>query len=929
MWRNLSTQLEHMINWPRDNDCMIGKKLVYMALVVFLTGLMVSSVAAIDIKSPDLEYSNQDNLTVKVENASDLENYTFSVEADGDTRVDGAGFSAKDDNILINSSHDLGDVSHTEEVNITVKASQIDPGDNISNSTVFTIDREGPKFDVESPVNAENTSELLQLNITDNDISDLFVEYKITSGYSEKGLDREINVSDQVSSPGDYTLDLNIADQAGNSAQKSIDFTYDDVPPSYTGREPDFINESINLDESFSDVASGLKNSSFSILSEGSVVGDLENLDLGERVGSLDDSLDHSETYTVEIKAEDFAGNNATQEFTATADFQAPTLTRNDPENISFSVSGDQTFDIGFSDTVSSISDNTYFRIPDYDFNLNDNTFISVFVDSEQFEGSQGFDEAGLQGVYDTTILDDGVYDFVLGVKDEAGNVNRTEFELSISNNPPVINSVEYDGKDLDNGSIVTDGDISVDVSSNGVELQDLTYSWGSQQSGSIEDGGFEVNVSDGNYTLEITAEDALGNAESETFQNVLVETTLPELDLSRENSEGWRSSHNISVSCSDGGSGVEETAVFAGDDRVKDWRETGETSFNISEHGQRAFEFRCKDKAGNVQSETLSLKIDSRDPEVEGFTPEEGSEDVNVSTDFEVRISEDSVLSGLDASSSDLDVSKGTVSNVTSGESVLSGDLSDMPFTSTITVNGTLADKSGNVNRFEMSFNTKQEPAEWITIAESVRVSEEMELGVMRRDIAKDVGDIDISVENSDSISEFDLRRSEEGEASVTVVEQDGIPEDFEAPNGTVYKYVGVETEGIESDEIISSSMSFEVNSSWIESNGGQESISVVRNQGDGWRGLNQSTRRVGETVVVSVEVSEFSWFAVKSDNPGSGGLLSGFSLPSFELEFGLADLMTAGLLVAIVILVLYLLELLEIIKLPYNITEKLKELI
>ena len=426
---------------------MISKKLACMVLVVFLTGLMASSAAAIDIKSPDLGYSNQDNLTVEVENASDLENYTFSVEAN-ENRVDGAGFSAKDNNILVNSSHGLGDVPHNEEVNITVTAFNRSSGDNISNSTVFTIDREGPKFDVESPVNAENTSEILQLNISDDDISDLSVEYKINSGYSEiQGLDKEINVSDQVSSPGNYILDLNITDQAGNSAQKSIDFTYDDVPPSYTGSEPGFINESVRLGESFSDVASGLKNSSFSILSGGSVVEDLENLDLCERVGSLDESLDHSETYTVEIKAEDFAGNNATQEFTTTADFQAPTLTRNDPENISFSVSGDQTFDIGFSDTVSSISDNTYFRIPNYDYNpgaTNSGTFLARFDGSDQFDNPR-FDLNGLQGVYDTTNLDDGVYDFVLGVKDEAGKVYRTEFVLSFSNTPPVINSVEYD----------------------------------------------------------------------------------------------------------------------------------------------------------------------------------------------------------------------------------------------------------------------------------------------------------------------------------------------------------------------------------------------------------------------------------------------------------------------------------------------------
>ena len=900
------------------------------ALITTALLVIVMPAAAITIQSPDTDYTNNESLEISVKNETGYDDYNFTLETEeGILEEDNFSESSNgylEENVLIES------VSNGVQVNLIVRANK--SGGVKTEKTNFTVDR-GLEYSVEKPVNNLNTSETFQINITDKDRSGINLSYGITDVIEKKNADltEEVNLTAQEADMGDYILNLNISDEAGNRNQESIEVTYDNVSPSYSGTVPGFFNETLSLQKSFSSGVSGLKNLGYSIKeSDGSTIDGLQNLEFGEKYGSLDDSLIHDTSYNIEIQSEDYAGNSYSKTFSAEADFEAPPVTLTSPENLTKKVSENQLFKVAFSpdgeeDQESGVSQETFIETPNSKISVGSEAQLLNTFDGAEDNTDPVFNTDGLDARYDTTALDDGVYDFVLGVVDNAGNVNRKEFKLAVSNSPPNITSVEYEGEELINGSTVGDGSISVDVESEGVGLSSLIYSWDSQEVKDVEDRVFEVNVSDGTHVLEIEAVDGVGNTYTESFSDILVETGAPGVELTRETSEGWSSSHNVSVSCSDDASGVDGSAVFLNSDEVKDWKDGGENWFDISEHGQNEFEFRCRDNAGNVGTESLVLKVDSENPGVAEFTPGNDAEGIGTDTTFEAELFNNSILSGLDISSSDIDVSEGQAGGLDGENGVLSAELSDMPFETDISVNGTLVDDVGNEAEFETSFETEQEPAEWITIADSIQASEEMALGVMRRDVGEDVGDISISIEDSDSIREFDLRRSEGGRASVMVVEDDDVPEGFAAPEGSVYRYAGVETEGIEAEQILSSNITFEVNSSWAESNGGQESLSIIRNQGDGWKKLNGTSVENGdESVFISAKVSEFSWFAVKSDNPSSGGLIPSISLPSFSLAFGLADLMTAGLLGAIFILVLYLLELLGLIKLPHSIVEKVE---
>lgn len=910
-------------------------------LATFICILMLIAIfpaLAINIDVPDTNFSNNNTLTVKLNNATNVEDYNYAVKKDGNVRLSEAGFSSDGNGNLVNNSHDISDVSSGAEINVTVNAFNKTSDSKISNSSRFTVDREGPEYVLDSPVNNKNTSELLEVNVTDNDLSDLTTSYNLTSSYNSFESYKELNLTKKLDTSGEYILNLNITDEAGNNEEKQINFTYDNVTPSYDGNVPSYFNESLKIDKSFSNVASGVKESSYSIQKDGSVVDDLESLQFGTKQTSLESLLTHKENYTINLSIEDFAGNKFSKEYSSKVDFEAPERELTSPENLTMNVSGDQLFKVGFDTTnkellESGISQDSYFELPNSTVyvSTSQGTILSIF-DQPAEDTDPFFTTEALEGKYGTTALDDGVYEFVLGLVDKAGNVDHTRYELHVSNNPPNISSVEYEGEELTNGSILSDGAVSVDTVSEGVGLSSLTYSWDSQETKDIEDGSFEINVSDGTYTLEIVAEDGVGNTATKTIQNVVVETTSPTVELTRETSEGWRKSHNTTVSCNDGGSGVDASAVFLGDDQIEDWADGGESSFDISEHGQNEFEFRCRDKAGNIGAKSIELKVDSKHPSVHKFNPSSGEKSVNTSRVFEAEVSNNTILSGLDVGQSSIDVSNGQIGDLQASNGVVSADLSDLPFSTEISVNGTLVDKVGNEADFETSFETMQEPAEWITIADSIQASESMALGVMRREVGEDVGDISISIEDSDSIREFDLRRSEGGEASVTIVEEDDAPEEFDSPEGGVYRYAGIETEGIESGQILSSNITFEVNSTWVESNGGQGSLSIIRNQGDGWEEMNGTVESRDESVFVSAEVSDFSWFAVKSDSPASSGgfvsRISSVSIPSISLAFGLADLMTAGLLAVISILLLYLLELMEVVKLPRSITSKIERI-
>lgn len=895
------------------------------ALIVLVFFLVIHTAAAINIISPNTQYSNNKSLTVEVTNSSNFTGYNYSVKADDSELVQEAGFNGADngDN-LINNSHDISNLETGSEVNVSIKAYNRETESVKKNSTVFTVNREDPEFNVIYPENNSNISQSLQVNISNQSKSNIYASYKIEemdSGFQSIDLVRSLDIESKGISVGEKSLKLKIEDEAGNNVTETYDFTFDNQTPEYNGsfNSDQYVNESLNLEKDFTKISSSLKNSNYSVKQNGDIVDDLEGLNLGEEQ-NLGGKLNHSSSYDLEIIAEDFAGNLLNKTISFNTDFESPGVEFFEPSGKDFNASGDQNFDIGFNegDSESGISGDSFVSIAGENVSVSDGDpeFYSVFVD----ESGTQLDSSGLVATYDTTRLDDGVYDVLLNVRDNAGNSNRTEFEMSVSNNAPNITSVKYDGEDLSEVSVVGEDTITVETDYSGVAVRNITYQWGSQDIQEAENGEFSAGVNEGEYNLDIQVEDYVGKTVSTTFEDVLVDKTDPGIEVEKVTSDGWRQSHEVTVACSDDGSGIDGSAVFSGGDKIQGWEEGEENTFEVEEHGENEIEFRCRDQAGNEVSDTLTLKIDSQEPEILSTAPDRSSDQVEANTDFELSLNEESFPSGLSVSESNISVSNGGASSLELEDNVLSSEITNLPYNSQITAEGYITDEVGNKREFKIDFETKEEPADWIQIAEAVEAEEEMVLGVMQTDIGSGVGNISVDIQDSDSIRNFELKRSDGGEASVMIVEDDEAPENLQSPSRSTYRFAGVETEGIDSSEIITSEVIFEVDSDWFESNGGEESIQIMRNQGDGWNELNTSIDASGDTVLASAEVREFSWFAVTSDSN------SGFDPVSFipSIGIGLSDLITVLLLGAISLIVLYLLELMELIRLPFSLTDR-----
>ena len=897
--------------------------LVLASILFFL----VAPAAGIEILSPDTEYSNNSTLTVKVNNTTGLDNFNYTVEAD-EERVNEAGFNAQDSgDVLLNNSHNISDLETGEEVNVTVNA--YDGSSKVSNSTAFNLDFDGPNYSIHNPVENTNTSGILGLNISDKDYTDLNISYKIENvdgSYSDVTLADSIDLTSKTMSVGDYTVNFWIKDAAGNEENESIDFTFDDQQPAFNGEfsSGDYLNESVKFEDSFTNTTSGLKSSNYSIEKNGQPLHeDLEGLTFGEK-HLIGDHTNHSKSYDLRIIAEDYAGNMLNKTYSFTTDFLPPNFQRSYPEDLDFNASGGQTFSIAFKkgDSLSAISDNSFISVPQEKLYVKDslNEVLDYFHDNSEDVGEVSFDLNGLEGVYNTSRIDDSTYEIVVGAKDEAGNLNKTVFEMSVSNHAPNFSSVEYEGDELEGGDVIGDGSISVETDWSGVDIKNLTYDWGSGKN-AVGDGSFDVGVDEGDYDLELVAEDFNGNTNTKTFNDITVDRSPPDIQLTRETDEGWKDSHEVKVECTSDGSNISGISVYASDEKIQGWEDGTEETFELERQGKTNYDFRCRDKAGNVGNKTMELSVDSNKPTIDGFVPGEDEENVKTSLTFKIELDEESVPSGVDVSATNISSSEGEFESWAYNEGVLSSKISDLPYSSSVTVTGTVVDDIGNEREFETSFITEGEPADWIKVADKMEAEEEMVLGVMRTDIGSNVGEVDIDIQDSDTIREFDFKRSESGEASVMIVEDNSVPEDLEGPEGSVYRFVGIETGNLSSENIISSNLTFEVQSDWVNSNGGVDSLEVARNQGEGWEKINSSIEETEDSVTVSATVEDFSWFAVRTRDAGSSSIAS--MIPKTDLNIG--DLVTVGLLAAISMLVLYLLDLMGLFAIPLDLTKKI----
>lgn len=210
------------------------------------------------------------------------------------------------------------------------------------------------------------------------------------------------------------------------------------------------------------------------------------------------------------------------------------------------------------------------------------------------------------------TISSDGVYTVNFRTTDAAGNTNTASGTVKLDQTNP-IGSISLTGTLGANGWYVTrpvaaasGSDATSGVASSQVNL----------------DGGpwaGTVSVPDGTHTVAGRVTDQAGNTGSIAASTIKVDTVLPTLVPSyaaANGSNGWyKTAVSLSVSGADATSGLAAAEIQVDGGA---WQADNAT---IAADGSHSIVFRTRDHAGNVNTQSVTIKIDRSNPVV-SITP-------------------------------------------------------------------------------------------------------------------------------------------------------------------------------------------------------------------------------------------------------------------------------------------------------------------
>jgi parallel beta-helix repeat protein len=487
--------------------------------------------------------------------------------------------------ILLSDPFDISttgwiDGDYTIQINVLDLA-----GNSNSSSYFFTMDSTLPQIILNAPVNNSVIPEDTILDYFLMDSHLVQVNYSVNGGVDIVFLD-PYNISTVGWSDGDYQIQINTMDSAGNSNSSSYLFTIDSTLPMFLLNTPennsvipkgtilDFSIIEPNLDQTNHSVNGGL-NISFSAPYNISTVGWIDG------------------DYTIQINAVDLAGNSNSSWFYFTVDSSRPAIVLNNPEN------------------NSVIPNSTILNFSIFDPHL---TQVNYSID--------GGVDTPLADPYNISILGlpDGDYTVQINALDLAENSNSSWYFFTIDSTLPII---IFEAPE--NNSIVQNGSILnffiVDT-----HLMQVNYSL---------NGGVDTNLSDpfnistlgwadGDYTIQINTMDLAGNSNS-SWYFISLDSTSPAIILNTP--------QNNSV-IQDGT--ILDFFILDSNLQQANYSVNGGTNiplsdpFNITTAGltdeNYTIQINALDNVGNSVSAWFFFTIDSIAPEIILNTPENNS---------------------------------------------------------------------------------------------------------------------------------------------------------------------------------------------------------------------------------------------------------------------------------------------------------------
>lgn len=316
--------------------------------------------------------------------------------------------------------------------------------------------------------------------------------------------------------------------------------------------------------------------------------------------------------HTIELTANDIAGNNCTAGITVTVDNTPPLAVINAPTEGSY-VKGTVIVDVTGTDE---------------NFEEMGLSIDGTLVESWSISGSHPYG-------WDTMNYPDGSHTLTLTIYDKAGNINETDVTVTMDNTLPALSIVSPSSGDFLKGTVLvelTGNDDNFDkmelyfddtlvetFSTSGTN----TYTWNT------------LTYTDGVHTISLAVNDKAGNSATDVI-TVTIDNTSPVGEISKPAADIYlRGLNEVSVYGSD--ANFKQMELYIDDDLVKTWTETGAQTYTWNtetfEDGSRTLKLAVRDKAENTVEKTATVTVDNTDPEIGAPTwePEEPSADEQV----------------------------------------------------------------------------------------------------------------------------------------------------------------------------------------------------------------------------------------------------------------------------------------------------------
>ena len=489
------------------------------------------------------------------------------------------------------------------------------------------------------------------------------------------------NLETDQYSDGNYTVEIFAEDKAGNTAKKSIQFYIDNTGPEIISAQPENLS---NVSGEFEvkglgrDNQSGIKTSNFSLNSSNRPISG----DLNQSIDSTD--LENG-AYRIKFTTEDQAGNTGNLTREITVDNEKPEINLIKPSEKFQS----ELFQVEatWGDSITQVESAKY-------------TFINR---------TETVKSGDLNSSINSSELVEGQYNLTLTASDSTGNTRITSKTVEIDRTPPVFTSITPENQ----SNISETVNISATVK-NPENLDNTSYMVKNSSENitawrNLSESFNSTDLADGDYNLSIKGVDKASNKAVDST-SVSVDNTDPEISVNISEYSGWaKDSLNAEVSCTDSSTGTERIYSYINGEPESNISETGK-NYSLSRNGLNTYSFECIDFAGNRDTDSVELAIDSLEPGLNSTEPVNGST-TSRSFKLEIHFKNKTLRSGLNESYSNISTSKGSLENINWSNSSVSADIGSLIYSEDFSVELNIYDNVNHSSSSVLMYSVKEEP--------------------------------------------------------------------------------------------------------------------------------------------------------------------------------------------------------------------------